>query len=88
MAFGETKVYFDGSHFIAIPHTTRALRKRPFRVEEEITIVEEVKDSTPTENVDVPSLVADNSENFTNENAEENIENNENIVKNTKKTKK
>ena len=27
MAYGETKVYFDGSHYIAIPHTTRPKRK-------------------------------------------------------------
>jgi len=28
MSFGETKVYFDGSHYIAIPHTTRPSKKR------------------------------------------------------------
>lgn len=42
MAFGETKVYFDGSHYIAIPHTERPKRYRPIPVEEEITVVEEV----------------------------------------------
>ena len=34
MAFGETKVYFDGCHYIAIPHTTRPSKKRPKPVEE------------------------------------------------------
>lgn len=42
MAFGETKVYYDGSHYIAIPHTERPKRYRPIPVEEEITVVEEV----------------------------------------------
>lgn len=27
MPYGETKVYHDGSHYIAIPHTTRPTRK-------------------------------------------------------------
>ena len=46
MPFGETKVYFDGSHFIAIPHTTRPSKKRPYKYEETITVIqEEVKDS-------------------------------------------
>ena len=47
MAFGETKVYFDGSHYIAIPHTERPSKKRSIKIEEVITVVqEEVKDST------------------------------------------
>lgn len=40
MAYGETKVYFDGSHFIAIPHTTRPSLKRIQRPEELITVTE------------------------------------------------
>lgn len=28
MAFTETKVYFDGSHYIAIPHTEKPQSKR------------------------------------------------------------
>ncbi len=51
MSYGETKVYFDGSHYIAIPHTTRLVKKRPKLLEEKITVIEE---STP-EN-DVPSF--------------------------------
>lgn len=41
MPYGETKVYFDGSHYIAIPHTTRPSRPRPKRKEEPITVIEE-----------------------------------------------
>ena len=41
MSYGETKVYFDGSHYIAIPHTTRNVRKRPKPVEERITVIRE-----------------------------------------------
>ena len=43
MAYGESKVYFDGSHYIAIPHTTRPSRKRKQLPEEEITINEQEK---------------------------------------------
>jgi len=47
MAFGETKVYFDGSHYIAIPHTERPARKRPIKIEEVITVCDkETQDST------------------------------------------
>ena len=38
MSYGEAKVYFDGSHYIAIPHTTRIVKKRPKAVEEKITV--------------------------------------------------
>ena len=41
MSYGETKVYFDGSHYIAIPHTTRNVRKRPKPIEERITVIRE-----------------------------------------------
>ena len=34
----ECKVYFDGSHYIAIPHTTRPYRPRRKRNEEKITV--------------------------------------------------
>ena len=33
MSFGEAKVYFDGSHYIAIPHN-----KPSFKNQEQITI--------------------------------------------------
>lgn len=41
MAYGETKVYFDGSHYIAIPHTERPKRYRPKPVEEKITVADD-----------------------------------------------
>ena len=41
MAYGEAKVYFDGSHYIAIPHTTRPTRRRARLPEEQV----EVKDA-------------------------------------------
>lgn len=47
MPYGETKVYFDGSHYIAIPHTTRPSKRRPKSPEETIVI----EDSTEDENV-------------------------------------
>ena len=36
--YPETKVYFDGSHYIAIPHTERPYRPRKKPVEEVITV--------------------------------------------------
>lgn len=36
MPYGETKVYFDGSHYIAIPHTTRPTKRRLKPPEEKI----------------------------------------------------
>lgn len=38
MPYPETKVYFDGSHFIAIPHTTKPYKPRPKKKEEVITV--------------------------------------------------
>jgi len=44
MPYKETKVYYDGSHFIAIPKTTRPPRKRgrPKPSEEVITVFKEI----------------------------------------------
>ena len=36
--YPEAKVYFDGSHYIAIPHTTKPYKPRPKRKEEIITV--------------------------------------------------
>lgn len=45
MAYPNAKVYFDGSHYIAIPHTERPSRRR-YRVREEtITVVPESADA-------------------------------------------
>ena len=48
--YGESKVYSDGSHYIAIPHTTRLVKKRPKPFEELIT-VEENNDVEGSENI-------------------------------------
>ena len=39
MSYAETKVYFDGSHYIAIPHTTRPTKKRPKKPEDRKSVV-------------------------------------------------
>ena len=39
MPFPECKVYYDGSHYIAIPHTTNRARRRK-AVHEKITVIE------------------------------------------------
>ncbi len=41
MPFGETKVYFDGSHYIAIPYAPNPRKRRAKPPEEIITVVEE-----------------------------------------------
>lgn len=38
MAYGEAKVYFDGSHYVAIPHTERPQKPRAFKQEKEIFV--------------------------------------------------
>lgn len=55
MIYGEAKVYFDGSHYIAIPHTTRPSTKRVQTPEEEITVYEENK----TKNTDTPTEISE-----------------------------
>lgn len=58
MAYGETKVYYDGSHYIAIPHTERPKRYRPKPVEEEITIVETTDEGSETVKATEPLISA------------------------------
>ena len=63
MAYGETKVYFDGSHYIAIPHTTRPSKKR-YKPPEEVVEVKEDNDNvktkdTDTENNEMDSTLSD-----------------------------
>ena len=64
MLFGEAKVYFDGSHYIAIPHTTRPSKWRPKPVEEVITVIqdEEIEQDSMEQSVE-PSISLDNAEN-------------------------
>ena len=40
MAYGEAKVYFDGSHYVAIPHTERPQKPRALKIEKEIFVNE------------------------------------------------
>ena len=66
MACAEAKVYFDGSHYIAIPHTTRPSNKRSVTYEEYVEVKEPISDkpqenSTPTE-VDVPFPATENTD--------------------------
>lgn len=72
MPYGECKIYFDGSHYIGIPHTTRPSRRRPKPPEEEIVVTEkEIEPTTETEenvkaeesapsNDDAPIVLAEN----------------------------
>ena len=56
--YPQTKVYSDGSHYIAIPHTTRPYRPKRKHVEEVITIKEEPPEEVkaePTNEPDAPS---------------------------------
>ena len=90
MAFGETKVYFDGSHYIAIPHTTRPKKWRPKVKEEEITVIEKTEVGTLEENSDVPS-VFENENSYCDDNEEvkntQNFDTNEKLEEDTKTDK-
>ena len=53
MAYGETKVYNDGSHYIAIPHTTQPKRKNKKKIEsKKETELKELADKVFSENKD------------------------------------
>ena len=41
MLYPNAKVYFDGSHYIAIPHTERYTKKKPKLSEEIIEIADD-----------------------------------------------
>ena len=60
MRYAEAKVYFDGSHYIAIPHTTRPKKKRKIEYEEEITIIENATNKGLEDNTFNPLTVAEN----------------------------
>ena len=75
MSYGECKVYFDGSHYIAIPHTTRPSRRRFRPPEEEIEVTEQeepqtteqeetinAEESAPSIDDDAPSSHTENEE--------------------------
>ena len=83
MSYGETKVYFDGSHYIAIHHTTRPKRYKPKKCEELITIVQE-EDGSITEVVE-PSLSFEENFSEKTQKNDENIEKSDEKVEKTKK---
>ena len=75
MPYGECKIYFDGSHYIGIPHTTRPSRRREKPPEEEIVVTEKeaeptteteenikAAESAPSKNDDAPVALAENIE--------------------------
>ena len=79
MPYGECKIYFDGSHYIGIPHTTRPSRRREKPPEEEIVVTDNeteqtaetevnitIEESAPSNN-DAPIVRAENEEPFESE---------------------
>lgn len=70
MSYGETKVYFDGSHYIAIPHTKRKTRYRSKRIEEQIIVVQETEGSA-AEKATEPLIPCVSDETKENEQADE-----------------
>ena len=72
MSFGETKVYFDGSHYIAIPHTTRPTKRRPLRQEDTITVIQDEKQDF-ADNAE-PCISLENEENILDEQVVEDVE--------------
>ncbi len=96
MSYGETKVYFDGSHYIAIPHTERPVKKRPKPIEETITVIQENDEGSSIENLTEPSVSLEQTDNNFEVSANENLEektqketkNSEKLSKNTKKMTK
>jgi hypothetical protein len=60
MAFGECKVYSDGSHYIAIPPSTNPKKRRPKPPEEQIVVMDDADNFTETEHVEcypIPAYV-------------------------------
>ena len=90
MYFGESKVYFDGSHYIAIPHTTRPNLRKTKKYEEIVNIVE-TEEGVEILKVDAPSISQnEESENFESldKNEEKSVKNSENTIKIVKKLTK
>lgn len=62
MPFADAKVYYDGSHYIAIPHTKRPnMKYREQRLEEQITVVQEQVEGSETQKVDEPFIACKTS---------------------------
>ena len=79
MPYGECKIYFDGSHYIGIPHKTRPSRRRQKPPEEKIVVTDNkmeptfemelnttIEASAPS-NDDAPIVRAENEEPFESE---------------------
>ncbi|MCM1295574.1 MAG: hypothetical protein NC311_08525 [Muribaculaceae bacterium] len=62
MAYAEAKVYYDGSHYIAIPHTKRKNKSRRVVVEEETTVVEKKEEGSETVKAEEPLTYLSDSE--------------------------
>ena len=56
MPYPKCKIYSDGSHYIAIPHTTRPYKPRRKPKEEVITVSEESKELQEQAENSAPSL--------------------------------
>ena len=54
--FPESKIYFNGSQHIAIPHTTRRYKKRPKKVEK-IFVVPQDDNNTTMDGAVIPASV-------------------------------
>ena len=48
MNYGEAKIYFDGSHYVGIPHKTRPVSKKRPKIEEKVKVKLQ-KNITPTD---------------------------------------
>lgn len=60
MFYLQCKIYNDGGHFIALPHTTRpGLRKRPKPPDELIAVAEKTDDKTDATNAE-NNVIEDN----------------------------
>ena len=47
MPYSKAKVYSDGSHYIAIPHTPRKKRlKKGVKIERQVPVMEELEEET------------------------------------------
>ena len=64
MPYGETKVYFDGSHYIAIPYVPNPKRRRAKPPEEQITVVDDITSDNLelSEAGEPPNIVAEDVE--------------------------
>ena len=84
MIYAESKVYFDGAHYIAIPHTTRPSKLRHITHEETITVVpqSEIEENTNDENANSASVDEIESCEKIDKNSEKNAKNTPNLSKN------